>query len=124
VRVKAGISHPRSERIRLGSSENMFVLFGLTMPVSLLYTCFVGEIAFPQAVNPDDPQSIGATLIGENKPFTLRAKEAEVFETRQQARSVIAGHGESAGDTLTGANQSPVLAVVNMLQRILDPHPL
>jgi len=84
----------------------------------------IRQIALPETVAPQHPQRLHAPRRRQRKTRPVGPDQPECVEARHQPDRMRARNLERTGEALGRAKGSLVLAVVEVLERVLDPRPL
>ncbi len=124
VRIVARIPHARGQRFGLGGRSRVLEALGLVVPSGRVEARLVGQVALPQTVDADDAQGVAAPLAGQPVLPVLDLDQLLRLQPAQDLRRAIARHRERAGHALQGSFTTVVLEVEEVLEGVLDQHPL
>ena len=102
----------------------VLLALGLLMPAGTAHLRAVRQVTLPEAVAAHDPQRLVAPALGENRPGFQRRCQPHRLDPDEDPRGLPAPNLQGPGQALDAGAPPLVLAVVEMLQGILEQDPL
>jgi hypothetical protein len=124
VRVVQRVAHAGREPFDLVGLQPVLDPLGRSVPVAGTHTGPLGQVAFPDPVRPDDSQGIRAPLVGEGDVLVAEPDQVHLLHEAHDFDGTALRHADGSGQALHGARAASGLAGDQVLQPILESHPL
>ena len=102
----------------------MLLLLGALVPVRLLQSRLLREVALPETMGPDDSEGILSSLGGQPQRGAFGSGQLAGLDALDQPGHLFHRRAQSAGKALNRGRPLLVLAMVEVLESILGQHPV
>ena len=123
MRVVHGVPNPPSQPLGFGLAEPVLQSLCLGVPLPRRDARPIREEPLHEAVGAKNPKGVAPPRIGEREALVGGVGESQRLQPPEDPKRAPAPGFESAGEAGHGARDATALAIVEVLQRILDPHP-
>ena len=124
VRVERRMAQPHRQFLGLLGGRPVLPALRLRMPAFRLHPRLIREVALPQPVNADDAQRLAASFRGQPEASFRRHDEPQPLHAGKEFGAAPAAEPQHPDQALVGRLAALVLAVEEVLQRVLGAGPL
>ena len=124
MRIVPGLAEPGGQPLDLLRRELVFAFLGDLVPLGGIDAGAVGEVLLEETMRTNDPQCVYAAGLGQSGADPGGFREPERREPGQQLIRLTATNLQRAGEGVSKHGRAFGALMVEVLHRVLDPHPL